>query len=113
DMSYLLPINRCIDSPIRKHPHILLDQIFKQLSWAPGPNCGTRILHIRAAEASAFSQPSPPKPKVRLRHLPNLNQPALAVLEVARIIAAQDRLASAFSEGIFDGAFQRESCKGC
>ncbi|WP_299942760.1 hypothetical protein, partial [uncultured Microbulbifer sp.] len=48
----------------------------------------------------AFSQRSPPKPKVRLRHLPNLNQPALTVLEVARIIAAQDRLASAFSEGI-------------
>ncbi|WP_323845614.1 hypothetical protein [Microbulbifer magnicolonia] len=59
-MSYLLPINHfpaeagCIDSSPRKHPHILLDRIFKQLSWALGPNRGTRILHIHSAEASAF-----------------------------------------------------------
>ncbi|MBY6211891.1 hypothetical protein KUV95_09995 [Microbulbifer agarilyticus] len=50
-MSYLLPINLlmalsimdwgiCIDPSLRKHPHILLDRIFKQLSAALGHHCG-------------------------------------------------------------------------
>ncbi|WP_207000056.1 hypothetical protein, partial [Microbulbifer salipaludis] len=64
------------DPSLRKHPHILLDRIFKQLSVAPGPHCGMRILHIQSAEASAFLQTFLKLESVENQHLPKLRSPS-------------------------------------
>ncbi|WP_241301623.1 hypothetical protein, partial [Microbulbifer elongatus] len=85
----------CIDPSLRKHPHILLDRIFKQLSVAPGPHCGTRILHIQSAEASAFADFF----EVRNRYKSTLSGTSIILWMTSRrtrIIWRQSRLASAF-----------------